>query len=96
MDGMCGSSRTAPGKDDGLSSEREAEKAAFLTAAGLGTARREPLTGDASTRRYERLHVFHAQARLPPGQAGMQGGELGLLGLRRAECGAQKKMKGQL
>jgi hypothetical protein len=47
----------ALGKDDGLSSEREAEKAAFLTAAGLGSARREPLTGDASTRRYERLHL---------------------------------------
>jgi aminoglycoside/choline kinase family phosphotransferase len=47
----------APGKDDGLSSEREAEKTAFLAAAGLGTARREPLTGDASTRRYERLHL---------------------------------------
>ena len=56
-DGGCGSYRTAPGKDDGLSSEREAEKAAFLAAAGLGTARREPLTGDASTRRYERLHL---------------------------------------
>lgn len=47
----------APGKDEGLSSEREAEKAAFLTAAGLGAARREPLTGDASTRAYERLHL---------------------------------------
>ncbi len=40
-----------------LSSEREAEKAAFLQAAGLGSVRREPLTGDASTRRYERLHL---------------------------------------
>jgi aminoglycoside/choline kinase family phosphotransferase len=40
-----------------LSSEREAEKAAFLASAGLGSARREPLTGDASTRRYERLHL---------------------------------------
>jgi aminoglycoside/choline kinase family phosphotransferase len=39
-----------------LSSEREAQKAAFLQAAGFGDARREPLTGDASTRRYERLH----------------------------------------
>jgi aminoglycoside/choline kinase family phosphotransferase len=39
-----------------LGSEREAEKAAFLSDAGLGAARREPLTGDASTRRYERLH----------------------------------------
>ncbi|MDB5422807.1 MAG: aminoglycoside phosphotransferase [Phenylobacterium sp.] len=40
-----------------MSSEREAEKAAFLSRAGLGAARREPLTGDASTRRYERLHL---------------------------------------
>jgi aminoglycoside/choline kinase family phosphotransferase len=46
----------APGKDDRLSSEREATKAAFLAAHGLGAAAREPLTGDASTRRYERLH----------------------------------------
>jgi aminoglycoside/choline kinase family phosphotransferase len=40
-----------------LSSEREAEKAAFLERAGMGSARREPLTGDASTRSYERLHL---------------------------------------
>src|SRR5579871_6611685 len=46
----------APGKDDRLSSDREAAKAAFLDRNGLGDARREPLTGDASTRRYERLH----------------------------------------
>jgi aminoglycoside/choline kinase family phosphotransferase len=45
----------ARGKDGRLSSEREAEKAAFLSGAGLGAARREPLTGDASTRSYERL-----------------------------------------
>lgn len=36
--------------------EREAARRAFLAAAGLGDARREPLAGDASTRRYERLH----------------------------------------
>jgi N-acetylmuramate 1-kinase len=46
----------ARGKVASLSSEREAEKAAFLTAAGLGAAQRTPLAGDASTRRYERLH----------------------------------------
>ena len=46
----------APGKVDRLSSEREAEKRRFLDANGLGSARREALTGDASTRRYERLH----------------------------------------
>jgi hypothetical protein len=34
---------------------REAERRAFLASAGLGDARREPLPGDASTRRYERL-----------------------------------------
>jgi aminoglycoside/choline kinase family phosphotransferase len=39
-----------------LSSDREAEKAAFLAANGLGDARRERLAGDASTRLYERLH----------------------------------------
>lgn len=43
-------------KDGRLSSDREAEKAAFLAAAGLGQAMREPLAGDASTRHYERLH----------------------------------------
>lgn len=41
---------------DGLSSEREATKADFLARHGLGSARREVLAGDASTRAYERLH----------------------------------------
>jgi hypothetical protein len=36
--------------------DREAERLAFLEAAGLAHARREPLPGDASTRRYERLY----------------------------------------
>ena len=40
-----------------LSSDREALKAGFLNAHGFGAARREPLSGDASTRRYERLHT---------------------------------------
>ncbi|MFI4976271.1 MAG: N-acetylmuramate/N-acetylglucosamine kinase AmgK [Caulobacterales bacterium] len=40
-----------------MSSEREAVKAAFLSAAGFGAARREPMPGDASTRLYERLHL---------------------------------------
>ena len=39
-----------------MSSEREALKLAFLQAHGLGGARRQRLTGDASTRVYERLH----------------------------------------
>jgi aminoglycoside/choline kinase family phosphotransferase len=47
----------APGKDVGLSSDREAIKAEFLRIHGFGEARREPLSGDASTRRYERLHL---------------------------------------
>jgi len=46
----------ARGKDGGLNPEREAQKARFLTEHGLAAARREPLTGDASTRSYERLH----------------------------------------
>jgi aminoglycoside/choline kinase family phosphotransferase len=55
-----------------LSSERETLKAEFLLAHGLGAARREPLAGDASTRRYERLYpaagprlIFMDQ---PPGE----------------------------
>ena len=39
-----------------MSSDREALKAEFLRAAGFGDARRELLSGDASTRQYERLH----------------------------------------
>ncbi|WP_122465071.1 N-acetylmuramate/N-acetylglucosamine kinase AmgK [Brevundimonas lutea] len=35
--------------------EREAERVEFLERAGLSRARRDPLPGDASTRRYERL-----------------------------------------
>ena len=38
-----------------MSSDREAERIAFLESAGLGDAVRAPLAGDASTRRYERL-----------------------------------------
>jgi aminoglycoside/choline kinase family phosphotransferase len=38
-----------------LSSQREALKDGFLRTAGLGSAHRELLSGDASTRRYERL-----------------------------------------
>jgi hypothetical protein len=36
--------------------QREVARRAFLDAAGLGAARREPLAGDASTRAYERLY----------------------------------------
>ena len=38
-----------------MSSDREALKAEFLTRSGFGDATRQPLAGDASTRRYERL-----------------------------------------
>jgi aminoglycoside/choline kinase family phosphotransferase len=40
-----------------LSSDREALKSRFLQDQGFAAARREPLSGDASTRRYERLHL---------------------------------------
>ncbi len=46
-----------------MSSDREALKADFLNAHGLGAATRVPLAGDASTRRYERL--------VRPGQASL-------------------------
>lgn len=39
-----------------MSSEREVQKAAFLAGHGFGDARRQPLSGDASTRVYERLY----------------------------------------
>ena len=39
-----------------MSSEREAARRDFLAGAGLAAARREPLSGDASTRAYERLY----------------------------------------
>lgn len=45
----------AHGKVVRLSSDREALKADFLAGAGLAEAERQPLPGDASTRRYERL-----------------------------------------
>ncbi|MEO1014027.1 MAG: phosphotransferase [Pseudomonadota bacterium] len=43
---------------------RRDERAAFLTAAGWGGARAEPLAGDASTRSYERLRKGDQQALL--------------------------------
>ena len=39
-----------------MSSDRETLRKAFLDTHGLGAARREPLSGDASTRAYERLY----------------------------------------
>ena len=44
------------GKNGGSSLDREALKVEFLARHGLAGARREALAGDASTRRYERLH----------------------------------------
>ena len=40
-----------------MSSDREALKAEFLARSGFGDAARQPLAGDASTRRYERLRT---------------------------------------
>lgn len=40
-----------------MSSDREGQKAEFLKTHGFGDARRQPLSGDASTRSYERLHM---------------------------------------
>jgi aminoglycoside/choline kinase family phosphotransferase len=82
-----------------LSSEREAEKGAFLADAGLTSARREPLTGDASTRRYERLHladrtlIFMDQppsmetAPCPPGATPAERRALGYNALARLAAG---------
>lgn len=47
-----------------MSSEREAAKAAFLKAHGFGGARRELMSGDASTRVYERLHLPDGSSRI--------------------------------
>lgn len=47
-----------------MSSEREAAKAAFLSAEGFGAARRERMSGDASTRVYERLHLPDGSTRI--------------------------------
>jgi aminoglycoside/choline kinase family phosphotransferase len=90
----------APGKDVTLSSEREALKADFLRAAGLGDARREPLSGDASTRAYERLHtpagttlIFMDQppaaetAPCPPGATPAERAALGYNALARLAAG---------
>jgi aminoglycoside/choline kinase family phosphotransferase len=52
-----------------LSSDREALTAAFLQDAGFGDARREALPGDASTRRYERLHTPAGQTMILMDQA---------------------------
>lgn len=43
-------------------SDRERQRLDFLTAAGLGDSAREPLPGDASTRRYERLTTPDGQS----------------------------------
>jgi aminoglycoside/choline kinase family phosphotransferase len=47
----------AAGMVAALVPERDALKQDFLARAGFGSARREPLAGDASTRCYERLHL---------------------------------------
>jgi aminoglycoside/choline kinase family phosphotransferase len=47
-----------------MTSERSAEIDAFLSASGWSGARRSPLPGDASTRRYERISLGDRQAML--------------------------------
>ena len=47
-----------------MSSEREALKAGFLAANGFGDARRAVMSGDASTRVYERLHLADGTTRI--------------------------------
>ena len=47
-----------------MSSEREALKAGFLAASGFGDARRALMSGDASTRVYERLHLDDGTTRI--------------------------------
>ena len=49
--------------------EREALRRAFLSANGFGDARREPMSGDASTRAYERLHLPDDSTRILMDQA---------------------------
>jgi aminoglycoside/choline kinase family phosphotransferase len=49
--------------------EREALRRAFLNANGFGDARREPMSGDASTRAYERLHLPDGSTRILMDQA---------------------------
>jgi aminoglycoside/choline kinase family phosphotransferase len=51
-------------------SEREAQRVQFLERAGLGAATRVPLPGDASTRRYERLHLADGRTLMLMDQAG--------------------------
>jgi len=56
-----------------MSSEREKEILGFLTTKGWGTARRDPVPGDASTRAYERLTMGLEKAVLmnaPPAAEG--------------------------
>jgi aminoglycoside/choline kinase family phosphotransferase len=82
-----------------LSSDREALKAGFLEANGFGAARREALTGDASTRAYERLHfpdhslIFMDQppsletAPCPPGATAAERAAAGYNALARLAAG---------
>ena len=84
----------------GLSSDREAIKSAFLDAHGWGDAARVPLSGDASTRAYERLYptsgaslIFMDQppnaetAPCPPGATPQQRAEAGYNALARLAAG---------
>ncbi len=81
-------------------SEREAARRAFLSEAGFGAARREPLAGDASTRAYERLHPATGSSLIfmdqppsaetqpcPPGASPVERAALGYNALARLAAG---------
>jgi aminoglycoside/choline kinase family phosphotransferase len=83
-----------------LSIDREAAKAAFLDEAGLGSAERRPLPGDASTRRYERLVLQDGSTLMlmdappsaeslpcPPGASDAERMELGYNAMARLAAG---------
>jgi aminoglycoside/choline kinase family phosphotransferase len=53
----CALLSRAAHRTDRLTPDREDARRSFLAETGFAGARREPLAGDASTRRYERLHT---------------------------------------
>jgi aminoglycoside/choline kinase family phosphotransferase len=83
-----------------LLSEREDARRDFLDQAGLGDARRQPLTGDASTRSYERLYPLSGPSLIfmdqppaieskpcPPGASAAERVALGYNALSRLAAG---------
>lgn len=83
-----------------MRSDREAERTAFLARAGLSHAHRDPLAGDASTRRYERLRLEDGRTLIfmdqppsvetqpcPPGASDAERAGLGYNALARLAAG---------